>query len=133
MEHDIERVDLFEEYETLPKIIQSIIGSWDDNNTLYAECDRLLDALRPFGYTFEYGLCGTPFNLTKISPCEIGDWAFIKDWIVKDEGVNSNYGMVMNFSEEKIPNNIETNWYAHLTLKNGESVVVNAHEITKLY
>ena len=128
-----ETIDLFEHYETLPQIIQSIINSWDDNESLYSEADRLLEALRPHGYTFEYGLCGNPFNLTKISPCHIGDSAMVEDWIVKDSGYKSNHGIVLYFSEEKIPNCIETNWYAHLTLKSGESAIVNAHKLKKIY
>lgn len=125
----MKEIDLFEQYETLPLRIQLIIGNWEDGN----DCQEMLKEIEPFGYTFDYGLDMSPFNLQKISECEIGDWATFENWIVQDEGVSSNYGVVMSFSETEIPYCTETNWYAHMTLKNGESVTVNAHEIKKLY
>ena len=57
-------VDLFEQYETLPKEVQNIISTFVDET--YLECERLLKELEPYGYTFEYGLDAQPYNLHKI-------------------------------------------------------------------
>lgn len=59
-----EVIDLFEQYETLPQEVQYILLELEDPS--YVENERLLKLLRPLGYTFEYGLCATPYDLTKI-------------------------------------------------------------------
>ena len=58
--------DLFEHYETLPKEVNDIIQSFDEMKDSYKECERLEKALKPLGYTFDWGLSGEPFNLIKI-------------------------------------------------------------------
>jgi hypothetical protein len=129
-----EEIDLFEHHETLPKQVQDIIESWDEMaNTKYLESDRIIDEISKYGYTADYGLCGELHSLQKISQCDIGDWAVIPNWVTKDEDVSSNYGMVMEFSVNLLPYSTEPYWFVHMTLKNGESVTVNAHEIIKLY
>ena len=134
MNDSIEQVDLFEEYETLPKVVQSIIESYnEDNPNKYKEAERLLMLLTPHGYTFEYGLCGEPYSLRRTSPCELGDWAMISAEAVEDEGLESNYGMVMGFSRDITTGNTDYNYWVHLTLKNGKGVMVGSHEIVKLY
>jgi len=60
-------MDLFEHYKTLPVEVQNIISSMDDNKCLYKECRRMLKELKPLGYTFDFGLCGTPYDLTIIN------------------------------------------------------------------
>lgn len=60
-------VDLFEDIDALPKEVQKIILDFDYDEDLYAECKSMLAKLEKLGYTFEYGLCGTPFNLRKIN------------------------------------------------------------------
>lgn len=52
--------------EELPKEIQNIVYSFDEDKDAYKECDRLLKELKPHGYIFDYGLCGEPFNIRKI-------------------------------------------------------------------
>lgn len=59
-----EVVDLFEQYETLPQEVQDILLELEDPT--YIENERVLELLKPLGYTFEYGLCSTPYDLTKI-------------------------------------------------------------------
>lgn len=127
------KVDLFEDYKTLPKQIQKILEDYNEDSNSYEQCEELLSKLEVYGYSFEYGLDATPYGLYKISPCDIGDWAVIDEDVVIDENFKSNYGMVMLFSSDRTPNNTEKNWYAHLTLKNGQSAIVNAFEIKKLY
>lgn len=126
-------IDLFENYETLPKIVQTIIFSFDEDADAYKECKNMEKLLIPHGYTFDWGLSGEPFNLRMVSECNVGDWAMIGNDVVADEGVQSNYGMVMGFSVDDIPYSDEKKYYAHLTLKNGESATVNALDIKKLY
>jgi len=57
-------LDLFEHYEELPQEVQDIIATFEDET--YTECERLLRELKPYGYTFEYYLDASPYNLTKI-------------------------------------------------------------------
>jgi hypothetical protein len=59
--------DLFEHYDELPSNVQEIINSFSDEGNLYAECERLLQELRPLGYEFDYDLSGEPFNLRKVN------------------------------------------------------------------
>lgn len=61
-------MDLFEHYENLPEDIQEVILSFDEDHDLYNECERLLEELKPLGYTFDYYLDGVPYNLRKINP-----------------------------------------------------------------
>ena len=51
--------DLFETYETLPKEVQEIIN---DNN-----CQDLIEALERVGYTCDYGLDASPYDLKKLN------------------------------------------------------------------
>ena len=57
--------DLFPHYELLPARVQEILEKYEPDT--YTLCDTLLSELKPFGYTFEYYLDATPFNLTKIA------------------------------------------------------------------
>jgi hypothetical protein len=56
--------DLFETPELIPEPIQDILDTFEDNT--YEECERVLNLIKPLGYTFEYYLDAVPFNLTKI-------------------------------------------------------------------
>jgi len=58
--------DLFEIIETLPLDVQNVLGSFEREGYDYETCAKYLSILETKGYTFEYGLDGTPFNLTKI-------------------------------------------------------------------
>lgn len=126
-------IDLFEHPELLPQVIQVLITGFDFDEDAYAECKKLEKLLLSHGYTFEWGLDGEPFNLNRVSECEIGDWAMLTGEAVGDSGYSSNYGMVQGFSGETLTNNTEPTYLAHVTLKNGESATVGAHEIIKLY
>jgi hypothetical protein len=61
-----EEIDLLEHYETLPKEVQDVIDSYDDNKSLYEECARIQEELIPLGYSCDYGLCGEIDSLKKI-------------------------------------------------------------------
>ena len=58
------QVDLFEHYETLPKEVLEIIFNFDYLNTNYKICERLVKDLNKVGYTCEYGLDASPYNLS---------------------------------------------------------------------
>lgn len=65
MNTEVEEIDLFEHHERLPKKVQKILIKFGEVAT-YIECDKLLEALRPHGYTFDYYLDATPYNLRVI-------------------------------------------------------------------
>jgi len=59
-----DEIDLFEQYETLPQPVQDILTESFDAN--YEECEKMLKKIEPLGYTFEYGLDASPYNLQLI-------------------------------------------------------------------
>ncbi|MDA8646111.1 hypothetical protein N9L75_03560 [Porticoccaceae bacterium] len=69
-------MDLFEEYESQPPDLKVLCDKYLDlldrgDSCLYAICKEFLAAIKPLGYTFEYGLDGEPFNLKKIDHGQI--------------------------------------------------------------
>ena len=58
-------MDLFEQFEKLPTVIQDIINSHGEDFT-YKSCEALLVKLNAFGYEFEYGLDAVPHSLREI-------------------------------------------------------------------
>ena len=62
-----ETIDLFEQYETLPKEVQDVLEQFCDGENSYEQCRALIDALEPLGYTCEYGLDGQPYSLRKMT------------------------------------------------------------------
>tara|TARA_R110002020_G_scaffold154637_2_gene334699 strand:- start:100 stop:396 length:297 start_codon:yes stop_codon:yes gene_type:complete len=54
------------EYNECGYEVRQILDSFDFEGDAYKECDRLLNELEPYGYTFEYGLDGEPYNLKKL-------------------------------------------------------------------
>ena len=59
-------MDLFEDYDNLPNEVKGVIESFSEEGCSYKECERLLSKLKPLGYIFDYGLCGTAYDLRKI-------------------------------------------------------------------
>ena len=57
-------IDLFDNWQELPKEVIEVLESFEDET--YSECERILNELKPLGYTFEYYLDAQPFNLKKI-------------------------------------------------------------------
>jgi len=60
-----EEKDLFENYQDLPKNVLKIIGKFEESDMNYTDCDILVSELELVGYTCEYGLCSSPYNLRK--------------------------------------------------------------------
>lgn len=65
-----EVVDLFEQYETLPKKIQDIIefymSKYEEGDYDYSDSKEFLEKMEKEGYTFEYGLDNEPYDLKRI-------------------------------------------------------------------
>ena len=57
--------DLFETPELIPVEVLVILESFSETNT-YTELERILEAIEPLGYTFEYGLDASPYGLRKL-------------------------------------------------------------------
>lgn len=61
-----QNVDLLEQYDKLPKAVQMVLNSFDENEDSYKEGQRIIAELKPLGYTVDYDLSGTLFDLKKI-------------------------------------------------------------------
>jgi len=58
------------EYEKLPQKIKNIADSWDDNKDLYSECIRIQKELEQKGWTCDYGLDGSVYDVVKLD-CKV--------------------------------------------------------------
>jgi hypothetical protein len=58
-------MDLFENYETLPQNVLDVLSKHGDGDFTYEVCESLKNDLELVGYTCDYGLDATPFNLRK--------------------------------------------------------------------
>ncbi len=58
--------DLFETPELIPPAVQAVLESFDEEANPYPELERLLKALEPLGYTFDYSLNAEPFALREL-------------------------------------------------------------------
>ena len=47
-----------EQYSNLPDFVVAIVNSFDENKDYYAECSRIENLLKLFGYGCEWGLSG---------------------------------------------------------------------------
>lgn len=56
--------DLFETPEAWPAEVAAILNDLGDEPT-YQELQNAVEDLRPYGYTFDFDLGGTPFGLKK--------------------------------------------------------------------
>lgn len=57
--------DLFEHQEELPQEVQKIIASFNRADNTYENCEILDKNLKRVGYTCDYGLDASPYNLRK--------------------------------------------------------------------
>jgi hypothetical protein len=58
--------DYFEYPELLPANVTEIIERFADDVYSYEQCNQLIDELRAVGWTCEYSLDATPYNLSKL-------------------------------------------------------------------
>jgi hypothetical protein len=57
--------DLFETPEKLPVEVRELLENFGEVES-YSDCERLLNLLKPFGYTFDYYLDAQPYDLRLI-------------------------------------------------------------------
>lgn len=63
----LDEEDLFEHFEFLPDGVRKLILEYHNENVhSYEKSNKLIDDLKPFGYTCQYGLDSIPYNLKKI-------------------------------------------------------------------
>ena len=64
-------VDLFDNYETLPKKVRDTIDfymeKYQDGDYTYEDSKKFLEEMQKQGYTFEYGLDNEPYDLRKMA------------------------------------------------------------------
>jgi len=60
---------LFENYKKQPKKLSEIVDKYlpiyDEGMADYNTTEKFLKEVEKIGFTFDYGLCGEPFNLRK--------------------------------------------------------------------
>jgi len=59
-------IDLFDFIHLFPSL-NELVESYNEDEDPYKENERLLSEFSKLGFIFEYGLCGTPFNLRKLN------------------------------------------------------------------
>lgn len=65
-EDEKENIDLFQDQEKLPIEMQKLLEKFEEKDTSYHNCEKLLKKCLNIGYAFDYGLDAIPFNLKKI-------------------------------------------------------------------
>ena len=70
------------EYDALPKQVQDILESYDNNADLYKECVRIERVLSSVGYQCNYNLRGTIYD---VKPKPKGDKFFLVNGYWKDD------------------------------------------------
>ena len=60
-------MDLFEIYETLPMEVQEVINNFSEKDNDYENCAKLVEELNAVGYTCDYGLDASPYDLKQIT------------------------------------------------------------------
>ncbi len=58
--------DLFEDYDSLPKPIRDLCDTMDFNNS-YAKCKDFIKKIEEYGYTCDYDLDGSVYDLKLIN------------------------------------------------------------------
>ena len=61
-----ESIDYFEEYEKIPTEVQAVLYKYldpEENQHEYKDMAKAVDALKPLGWRFDYGLDGVPYEL----------------------------------------------------------------------
>lgn len=66
--------DLFQDHSEIPVNVRTILEKYDLEQGDYSILAACLAELEKIGYTYEYYLDSTPYNLHKINDIIIGDW-----------------------------------------------------------
>jgi len=56
--------DLLNDIESLPIEVQNVLNEFSHKDANIDNCRELNEALEPLGYSIDFDLSGTPFNLT---------------------------------------------------------------------
>ena len=59
-------MDLFEQYDDLPQNVKDVLNKFEEADKTYINCQALVDDLEKIGYTCDYGLDASPFDLKKL-------------------------------------------------------------------
>ena len=59
-------MDLFEHYEDLPQNVLDVLSKHEEGDFSYKTCEALKNELEAIGYTCDYGLDASPYDLKKI-------------------------------------------------------------------
>jgi len=59
-------MDLFDRVETLPQEVQDVLMKFSEHEQTYETCANLVSELELVGYTCDYGLDASPYELEKI-------------------------------------------------------------------
>jgi hypothetical protein len=59
-------IDLFDHPELIPQSVQDVLEKYGSDLS-YIDLENMLKEVEALGYTFEYYLDATPYNLQKIS------------------------------------------------------------------
>lgn len=62
----LEDLDLFNHLELVPQEVLDIISTFNEDEDVYVECERVIKSLNRLGYTSSYGLSGELYNLRKL-------------------------------------------------------------------
>ena len=58
--------DLLDNYDNLPKNVKSIFSTYDHNQEDYRQCSKIEKELNKIGYSIEWGLDASFYNLRKV-------------------------------------------------------------------
>jgi len=111
----LNQMDLFNEMHLVPKEVKAILETHDDNADQYKELTRLVKAIEPLGYTFDFYLDAEPYNLRKIVPqkVEMIMWESIqRDCKLPKEDNNDGYIYGLNLIDvEGEGDIIDVQWF----------------------
>ena len=95
-------MDLFEHYETLPQNVLDVLSKHGDGDFTYTDCEALKTDLEAIGYTCDYGLDATPYELRKLS--KFDEWSTE----MVDKVFNAILDEMSNIEAEDLNNEVTT-------------------------
>lgn len=72
-------IDLFENYELQPKELAELCNRWNADELTYSECEKFKSECEELGYTFDFGLDASPYNLRKIKATDFHEIAELEN------------------------------------------------------
>jgi hypothetical protein len=112
--------DLFNTPELLPQEVRDIIEKYEEMDTCYEMCQKLIEELEPHGYTCDYGLDAIPYELKKIDTeyfysvwvggVEVNNYLLTKEQAEKlaQEWIDDGYDEVA-IDDYRIPDDLSCN------------------------